>query len=151
MDCSPPGSSVHVISQARIPEWVPIPFFPTQGSNLHLLHRRQILYHLSHKGNPLKRIQGLLIRAVNERSQPGEIQGLKTVTPCTPCPGWPLPSPGREGNTLNSLSLCRARPRDSPKRTEIPVGEYLRAESSQAALQVEEAEWGPSGIWSGCP
>ena len=26
MDCSPPGSSVHGISQARIPEWVAIPF-----------------------------------------------------------------------------------------------------------------------------
>ena len=25
MDCSPPGSCVHVISQARIPEWVVIP------------------------------------------------------------------------------------------------------------------------------
>ena len=27
-------------------------FFPTQGSNPGLLHCRQILYHLSHKGNP---------------------------------------------------------------------------------------------------
>ena len=27
MDCSPPGSSVHGISQARILEWVAIPFF----------------------------------------------------------------------------------------------------------------------------
>ena len=26
MDCSPPGSSVHGILQARIPEWVAIPF-----------------------------------------------------------------------------------------------------------------------------
>ena len=31
MDCSPPGSSVHGILQARILEWVPIPFF--QGSS----------------------------------------------------------------------------------------------------------------------
>ena len=42
MDCSPPGSSVHGIRQARMLEWVAIPFFkgifPTQGSNLHLLH-----------------------------------------------------------------------------------------------------------------
>ena len=28
MDCSPPGSSVHGISQARILEWLP---FPTSG------------------------------------------------------------------------------------------------------------------------
>ena len=27
MDCSPPGSSVHVISQAKILEWVAIFFF----------------------------------------------------------------------------------------------------------------------------
>ena len=49
MDCSLPGSSVHGISQARILEWVPISFSmgisPTQGSNLHLLFGRQILYH----------------------------------------------------------------------------------------------------------
>ena len=37
MDCSLPGSSVHGISQARILEWVAIPFpgvFLTQGLNL---------------------------------------------------------------------------------------------------------------------
>ena len=50
----PPGSSVHEISQARILEWVAIHsllqgIFPTQGSNLGLLHFRQILYHLSYQ------------------------------------------------------------------------------------------------------
>ena len=52
MDCSPPGSSVHGILQARILEWLAIPFsrgiFPTQGSNPGLSHGRQILYCLSH-------------------------------------------------------------------------------------------------------
>ena len=56
MDCSLPGSSVlgdspskdigvgcHSLLQG---------IFPTQGSNLHLLHCRQVLYHLSHQGNP---------------------------------------------------------------------------------------------------
>ena len=37
VDCSPPGSSVHRISQARILEWVAIPFskgiFLTQRAN----------------------------------------------------------------------------------------------------------------------
>ena len=54
MDCSPPGSSVHGILQARILEWVAIPFsgiFLTQGLNLSFLHYRQILYHLSHRGS----------------------------------------------------------------------------------------------------
>ena len=48
-----PGSSVHQILQARILEWVAIPFsrpiFLTQGSHLSLLHCRQILYHLSYR------------------------------------------------------------------------------------------------------
>ena len=47
VDCSPPGSSVHGILQARILEWVAISFsrgiFPTQGSNPGLLHCRQTL------------------------------------------------------------------------------------------------------------
>ena len=53
MGRSPPGSSVHGILQARILEWVVIPFsrviFPTQGLNLGLLHGRQILYCLGYQ------------------------------------------------------------------------------------------------------
>ena len=49
MDCSPPGSSVHELSQATILEWVSISFsrgiFLTQGSNLGLLYCKQILNH----------------------------------------------------------------------------------------------------------
>ena len=48
MDSSPPGSSAHGIFLARILEWVAMPssaIFLTQGSNLRLLHCRQILYH----------------------------------------------------------------------------------------------------------
>ena len=41
MDCSPPGSSVHGILQARLLEWVAIPFsrgiLRTQGSDLCIL------------------------------------------------------------------------------------------------------------------
>ena len=41
VDGSPPGSSVHGVLKARIPEWVAMPFsrgiFLTQGSNLCLL------------------------------------------------------------------------------------------------------------------
>ena len=51
-----PGSSVHRILQARILEWVVIPFssgiFLTQGLNPGLLHCRKILYCLSHQGSP---------------------------------------------------------------------------------------------------
>ena len=56
MDCnSLPGSSDHGILQARILEWVAIPFsriFLTQGSNPDLPHCRQTLYCLSHQGSP---------------------------------------------------------------------------------------------------
>ena len=53
LDCSPPSSSFHEILQARILEWIAIPFsrgiFLTQGFNPGLLHWGQIIYHLSHQ------------------------------------------------------------------------------------------------------
>ena len=50
MDCSPPGSSVYGILQARILDRVDIPFsdLPDPGIEPGLLHCRQILCHLSH-------------------------------------------------------------------------------------------------------
>ena len=54
VDCSPPGSSVHGILQARTLEWGSLSLlqriFPTQGLNPGLPHCRWILYHLSHLG-----------------------------------------------------------------------------------------------------
>jgi len=56
MDCRPPGSFVHGIAQARILEWVAISLlqgiFPTQGSNLHLLHWQADSSQVSHQGSP---------------------------------------------------------------------------------------------------
>ena len=58
MDYGPPGFSVHGIFQARVLEWIAIPFSrgsQTQGSNTGLLcflHCRRILYPLSHWGSP---------------------------------------------------------------------------------------------------
>ena len=53
MDCSPPGSSVHKISQARILEWVAISFSrgssPSWDRTQVFSHCRQILYCLSHQ------------------------------------------------------------------------------------------------------
>ena len=64
MNYSPLGSSVHGILQARILEWAAISFsrgiFLTQGSNLGLLHCRQILYHLSYQGHPMESHAALL-------------------------------------------------------------------------------------------
>ena len=63
MDCILSGSSVHGILQARVLEWLAIPFSrgssllkgisPTQGSNPGLLSFRQILYHLSQETQEL--------------------------------------------------------------------------------------------------
>ena len=56
MDCSPSGSSVCGIIQARILEWVAIPSSrgssQPRGSNLGLLHCRRMLYYLSYQGSP---------------------------------------------------------------------------------------------------
>ena len=53
MDCSPPGSSLHGIFSGNNTEVgchsLLQRIFLTQGSNPHLLDRRQILYHLSHR------------------------------------------------------------------------------------------------------
>ena len=57
MDCSPPGSSVHGILQARIQEWVAISFSrgssgPRDGTCISLVScfGRCILYHEHHLG-----------------------------------------------------------------------------------------------------
>ena len=53
-DCSPPGSSVHWILQARILEWVAISFSggssSIERSNPHLLHQQADSLPLSHLG-----------------------------------------------------------------------------------------------------
>ena len=57
MDCSPPCSSVLGFPRQEYWSGLPCPspgIFPTQESNLDLLHCRQILYHLSHQGSPLE-------------------------------------------------------------------------------------------------
>ena len=75
MDCSPPGSSVHGILQAKILEWVAIPFsrgfFPTQGWSSSLLYCRQIIHHLSHLGSPI-------INIINNESSK-QCQGKKAL------------------------------------------------------------------------
>ena len=66
MDCSPLGSSVHGILQARILEgchFLLQGIFPTQGLNSGLLHCWQILYHLSHQGSPLRDPRTSFLRA----------------------------------------------------------------------------------------
>ena len=59
MDYTQPGSSVHGILQARILEWVAMPWiFLAQGSNTHVSYvsciGRWVPYHLCHLGSPQK-------------------------------------------------------------------------------------------------
>ena len=60
MDCSPPGSSVHSILQARILEWVAMPSSRGSSQPMDLLHCRQILHHLSHSEAHLPLTEHLL-------------------------------------------------------------------------------------------
>ena len=79
MGCSPPGSSVHGILQARILEWVASALlqgiFPTQGLNPGLLYCRQILYSLSHQGRP-KTLEWVAYPFSRRSSQPRNWTGI---------------------------------------------------------------------------
>ena len=63
LDCSPPGSSVHAISQARILEWVAISF--SRGSSWPrdrtyvFCTGRWILYLWAHQGSPQRALGGI--------------------------------------------------------------------------------------------
>ena len=79
MDCSPPGSSAHGISQAGILEWgchfLLQGIFPTQGSNLRLLcllHWQADSLSLCHLGSPW-RLGLIFIQSI-----------VLSTVPCTP-------------------------------------------------------------------
>ena len=84
IDCSPPGSSVQGIPQARILEWVAISFSRgsshTQGSNPGLPHCRQSPYHLSHQGSPAAAAKSL-------QSCPTLCDPADSSPPGSPVPG----------------------------------------------------------------
>ena len=54
--CNSPGKNTGVVCHS-----FPQGIFQTQGSNMGLLHCRQILYHLSHQGSPHNTLLNLLI------------------------------------------------------------------------------------------
>ena len=70
MDCKPPGSSVHGISQASILEWVGVSFSRESSQPRYwnwvscLLHCRPILYWLSYHGIPAESSKSLKDNAV---------------------------------------------------------------------------------------
>ena len=44
MDCSPAGSSIHGIFQARVLEWVAISFSNMYNMHIHILHNYMYIY-----------------------------------------------------------------------------------------------------------
>ena len=104
MDCSPLGSSVHGISQARILEWVAISFSrgsSQQGLNPHLLrllHCRQILLPLSPWGSPIPpftSVHSPLLRDLNENLRFPVCLGNPSFL-------WGIPTFGHSGPSSSS-------------------------------------------------
>ena len=96
--CSPPGSSVYGILQARILEWAARPssrgIFPTQGSNSGSPHCRQTLSHLSHQGRaqgnlPTKGSSGALGPGLSRITEPNRLTDQR---------GKPTPREGRKAH-----------------------------------------------------
>ena len=114
MNYSPPGFSVHGILQARILEWVTIPFFkgtfPTQVLNLGLLHciwaSREAQKKLEQKVNPLT-WRSVFILCPNVY---GDIGSLSQTEPDPPGFQFSVPQP-TACVTLGSNSLPALCPR----------------------------------------
>ena len=64
MGCTPKAPLVHGIFQLRVLHFLLQGIFPTQGSNLGLLHCRQILYQLNYKGRANTECYGNTMRGV---------------------------------------------------------------------------------------
>ena len=122
MDCSPAGSSVHGILQARILEWVAIsysvgscwPRDQTQGLNPGLLHCRQILHQLSPQGSPMNhcRWPGWLLWLIVGGTQEGWRDGQRAD----------VISPAREDKQVCSeqKQLCVQRHRERERMWCVP-------------------------------
>ena len=74
MECSPPGSSVHGILQARILEWVAMPSSrgssPARDQTQVSCIAGIILYHLSHQGSPRQELVVSVNRKESRRERP---------------------------------------------------------------------------------
>ena len=106
MDCSPRGSSVHGILQARILEWVAIS--SSRGSSCSRDETcvscigRQVLYHLSLLGSPQFRVAGMVYAQL-------------TKAPPSPAPKGTVSSP------LMTAGCSAAHPGPSRNLTSLPI------------------------------
>ena len=161
MDCSPPGSSVHGIFQARVPGFPLQGIFPAQGSNPGLPHCRQMLYHLSHQGSPRglssEHKAKMVISATWESfKEPHEMTHVETGA--VPGPRWmeALPPRGawggghiRQGvvgqSTLCTCSILRVGWACSDSRSKPSKG-WARWETGWAVLGTcRSFGWAPRG------
>ena len=119
MDCSPPGSSIHGVSQARILEWVANPF--SRGS-FRPRDRTQVsgvagrLFHLSHQGSPSDSAELLLLQRLGpgRRDLPASPRPCDLEPPAHPLSAWQsvggLESGGWEGPAVLPILLCSLTP-----------------------------------------
>ena len=100
MDCpwNSPGQNTGVGSHSLLQG-----IFPTQGSNSGLLHYRQILYQLSHKGSP-RVLEWVAYPFSRGSSRPRN----RTRSPALRADSLPTEPPGKPKNTgMGSLSLLQ--------------------------------------------
>ena len=112
MGCSPPGSSAHGLSQARILEWVSHSLLHgillTQGSSPGLPHCRQMVYCVSHQGNPLaSRTAGKEISVVMRRYSVSATEANQGAFSPGALAG---PGPSRCPHALSSVHLACSNP-----------------------------------------
>ena len=125
MVCSPPGSSVHGILQAKNTgvgsQSLLQRIFSAQGSNLGLLHCRQILYHLSHHRSPLEWALDSMTGVVKTEMDP---QGRK------PC----------EDEAEIGVMLPQAKRCQEPLR--VGRGKHFPLELSEGAQHCQHLDFG---------
>ena len=163
MEYSPPGSSVHGISQAAILEWVAISFsrgvFPTQGLNLYLLYWQADSLPLSHLRSPS--LDFIVVVQSPSYLQPHGVQ--HTRPPC------PSPSPGVCPNSRSLHWWCHPAISSSdalfsfcswsfPASGTFPMSRLFtsddqntRTSASALVLLVNIQSWSPLRlVWSPC-
>ena len=110
MDCSPPGSSVRGISQARILEWAAIPFFMVYSQTrdrtcISYIGQTSSLL-LSYQGSPETRSVQSSPSVMSDSLRPHGLQHARLPCP-SPTPGAYSLMPIESVMPSNHLILCR--------------------------------------------
>ena len=94
---------------------LPQGIFPSQGLNLGVLHYRQILYQLSHKGSPIDRVPKEIWMEVHNTTQEGEEKQMQKTKwlGLTNC--WEKRSEKQRRKGKINLSECRV-PKNNKER-----------------------------------